>query len=281
MTNQSARQAHLNHTVYTTAFSSWPRSVSTLLAAADLPRLLAGQKTVLLKPNLVEVFPPPITTPVELVATIIDFLHAELPFLKIIIGEGSGSLSYETDHTFEALGYKTMAAARGVDLIDLNSAPCRRLARPECQRWPEMYLPEVLFDAFLISVPVLKAHTLAKVTMSMKNMMGAAPPEHYQQHGHWKKASFHHRIDEAIFDLNRYRTPDFTILDATVGMQEAHLHGPHCDPPHMTLAAGSDPVAIDAYGAGLLGRDWRDIGYIAAAHGVLGRAEPLEIIKAA
>ncbi|NOX26449.1 MAG: DUF362 domain-containing protein, partial [Deltaproteobacteria bacterium] len=122
-----------------------------------------------------------------------------------------------------------------------------------------------------------KAHSLAQVTLTMKNMMGTAPPAHYQKSGHWKKAAFHHRINEAIFDLNQYRTPDFTILDASIGMQQHHMRGPQCDPPHMTLAASRDPVAIDAYGAGVLGRDWHKIGYIAAAHNVLGRAEPLEI----
>ncbi len=263
--------------VYTTSFTNWQQSINTLLHGSNLPALLAGQKVVLLKPNLVEVFPPPITTPPQLIAAIIAYIQAEHPKIKIIIGEGSGSLSYETDHTFAALGYAEMAREKNVRLIDLNHSPCRKLSKKSCKRWPEMYLPKILFDSFLISVPVLKAHTLAQVTITMKNMMGTTPPAHYQQEGHWKKASFHQQIDEAIFDLNQYRTPDFTILDATVGMQEAHLRGPHCNPPHMTLAASSDPVAIDAYGARLLGRDWREIGYIAAAHEVLGLADPLNI----
>ncbi len=265
------------HTIYTTKFSTWQKSINTLLTEANLLPLLAQQKTVLIKPNLVETFPPPITTPPELIEAIIDYIKAKLPNLEIIIGEGSGSLLYETGHTFTTLGYKEMAKRKDVRLIDLNNAPCRKLSKKTCKRWPEMYLPEIIFDSFLISVPVLKAHSLAKVTITMKNMMGVAPPAHYQQDGHWKKASFHHNIDEAIFDLNQYRTPDFTILDATIGMQESHMHGPQCTPPHLTLAASRDPVALDAYGANLLGHDWRKIGYIAAAHTVLGQAEPLDI----
>jgi uncharacterized protein (DUF362 family) len=136
-----------------------------------------------------------------------------------------------------------------------------------------MYLPEILFDVFLISIPVLKAHSLAGVTLSMKNMMGAAPPAHFQQGGHWKKAAFHENVQEAVFDLNQYRTPDFSILDASVGMREAHLWGPTCNPPHNTLAASTDPVAIDAYGSHLLKRKWQQIGHIAMADGVLGSAQ--------
>jgi uncharacterized protein (DUF362 family) len=145
----------------------------------------------------------------------------------------------------------------------------------KCRRWPEMYLPKVIFESFLISVPVLKAHSLAGVTLTMKNMIGLTPPAHYQQGGPWKKASFHQGIQEAVFDLNRYRTPDFTLLDATIGMQEAHLWGPTCDPPPNRLAASYDPVAIDSYGCRLLGIKWNTIGHLAMAHGTLGTADPL------
>lgn len=141
-----------------------------------------------------------------------------------------------------------------------------------------MYLPDLVLDNFLISVPVLKAHSLSRVTLTMKNMMGCAPPAHFQGSGGWGKSSFHQRIDEAVFDLNRYRTPDFTVLDASVGMAQAHLWGPTCKPPVNRIAVSYDPVAIDAYGTTLLKRSWQDIKHIRLAHNVLGIAEPLEII---
>ena len=71
-----------------------------------------------------------------------------------------------------------------------------------------MHLPEIVFDTFLLSVPVLKAHTLAGITLTLKNMMGLPPPAHYQQRNGWKKSKFHHSIGLAIADLNRYRCPD-------------------------------------------------------------------------
>lgn len=263
-------------TVYACQFIDW-RQVGSLLEAAGLANLLPSCCRVLIKPNLVGIQPPPMTTPVALVAEVINYLRQARPGLPIVVGDGCGSLKYDTPHVFAAQGYTVMAEALGVELVDLNEAPLRRLSKSQCQRWPELYLPEMLFDCFIISVPVLKAHSMAGVTLTMKNMMGAAPPSCYQQNGHWKKASFHEDIQAAVFDLNRYRTPDFTVLDATVGMAEAHLWGPVCDPPKNRLAAGADPVAIDAYGAGLLGLDWRQIGHIAMAHGVLGQAEPLTI----
>lgn len=263
-------------TVYATKFSGW-HQVGPLLAEAGLAAALAQASRVLIKPNLVSDLPPPMTTPVALVGAIIAFIQGCRPDLAIIVGDGCGSLKYDTWHVFSAQGYTAMAEDLGVTLLDLNLAPLRRLANANCRRWPEMYLPEVLFDSLLISVPVLKAHSMAGVTLSMKNMIGVAPPAHYQQNGHWQKASFHEEIQAAVFDLNQYRSPDFTVLDATVGMAEAHLWGPVCHPPCKRLAASFDPVAIDAYGTALLGRDWRQIGHIAMAHGRLGQAEPLTI----
>lgn len=63
-------------------------------------------------------------------------------------------------------------------------------------------------------------------------------------------------------------------------MAEAHLWGRTCSPPVNRLVAGSDPVAVDAFGAGLLGRDWRTIDHIAMADGVLGTVAgppPMEV----
>ena len=268
-----------NSIIHSTLFTSWQESVPRLLDATGLPDRLAAEKKILIKPNLVEPLEPPITTPAGLITVLVDYIHTYHPHLEIIIGEGSGSLSNTTFQIFETLGYSKLADISGVTLLDLNETPLVHMQDSNCNRWPEMYLPEIALESFLISVPVLKAHTLAGVTLTMKNMVGLAPPAHYQQGGHWKKASFHQKIQEAVFDLNRYRTPDFTLLDATIGMQEAHLWGPTCDPPPNRLAAGYDPVAMDSYGCSLLGIKWDSIGHLDMAHGILGSAAPLTVLE--
>lgn len=263
--------------VFSTTFTHWQESIPLLLDHARIiDAIVQSGKKVLLMPNLVEDLPPPITTPVACVQEVIRYIKQRCD-AEIVIGEGCGSLQYDTHHCFSALGYTDLGSEQ-VELIDLNTEPCVTLHNADCDCWPEMHLPKLLFDVFLISVPVLKAHTLAGVTLTMKNMMGAPPPEQYQKGGHWKKASFHARIHEGVFDLNRYRTPDFTLLDGTVGMQQAHLFGPTCHPPKNKLACGFDPVAIDAWGADLLGFGWQTIEYIRRADGVLGQADYTEEI---
>jgi len=264
-------------TVYTTEFVSWEESVPLLLAGTGLAQALTGlDRPVLIKPNLVEALAPPITTPVELVRELIDFLRANTD-ATIIIGEGSGAMEYGTWHAFDKLGYTELEDRLQVERVDRNSEAIVCLRRPACRRWQEMHLPRIALESFLLSVPVLKVHTLAGVTLTMKNMMGLAPPSHYRRGGSWKKSAFHTGIQEAIADLNRYRAPDFTLLDATVGMAHAHLWGPTCNPPVNILAAGYDPVAIDAYGTTLLQRNWREIGHIRQVDGELGQADSFNL----
>ena len=148
--------------------------------------------------------------------------------------------------------------------MDLNEAPTVRLQNAECRVFPEFHMPQIIMDSFLLSVPVLKAHSLSDITGTLKNMVGVAPPEHYQRGGYWKKSAFHARMHESILDLNRYRSPDLTVLDASVGLAEYHLGGPECDPPVNRIVAGFDPWGVDRLAAELLGMDWKTIPHLAS-----------------
>ena len=260
-----AQACHIEHYV------SDEQSVTRALANAGAFDILRQQKRILIKPNLVNASPPPITFPVDLAEAIVVTIRQHCD-AEIVIAEGCGERHLTTNQVFLELGYRHMAIRQNIELIDLNEAPLKHLANRNCTVFPEMYLPEILFDSFVISVPVLKAHTLADVTVAMKNMIGCAPPSHYQQGGYWKKSAFHALMHEAIFELNRYRAPDLCFVDATVGMADYHLGGEFCDPPVGKLIVGSDPVAVDAAGALLLGRDWRRVDHIRMADGILGLA---------
>ncbi len=250
--------------VFVEEFVSFEQSVPRVLDALEAGPVFARQETILLKPNLVCASKHPITTHPAFCEAVIRYMRA-YGSPKIIIAEGTGDAHRETDEIFAALGYAELARRQQVALLDLNHAPLVRLANPDCPFFPEMHLPEVLFDNYVVSLPVLKAHSIAEVTGTLKNMMGAAPPEYYAgRGGSWKKAVFHLQMDQSLLDLNRYRSPDLTIMDASIGMADFHLGGPHCDPPIGKLLAGCDPWAVDRLGAELLGRDWRRIPYLAA-----------------
>ncbi len=224
---------------------------------------------VLIKPNLVNASPFPVTTPKWIVKGLVDFIRGIDPSITIVVAEGTGDPETETIDLFRIHGYTSI---KRVDFVDLNMEDCKEYKLPDGLRWKSLFLPKLLENAFIISVPVLKAHTLAEVTLSMKNMIGVCTPRHFQNGGFWRKSSFHHKIHESIFDLNCAVRPHFCLLDASVGMSSGHLSGPVCSPSINRLVAGFDPVAVDALGASLLGRNWYDIKHIRLANKVLGDA---------
>ena len=252
-------------------FSSYEKSVPALMKVLGADQILGDQKKVVIKPNLVNTSPPPVTTPVQLVAAIADYIKS-VSNAEIVIAEGCGAPLYNTHRPFRKLGYSDLAKSNGMVLTDLNRAETTKLIDHRCRIFPKFMMPRLIMDSFLISVPVLKKHLLAKVTLTMKNMLGCAPPDHYGRFI-WKKSSFHKNLHRSIFEMNLYRTPDLTILDGSVGLSCHHLGGPKCRPPVGKLIGGFDPVSVDAYSSRLLGVDWRNVKHISLAHTVIGRAD--------
>lgn len=245
-------------------FVSYRESVPRVLDAIGARDVLERQTAVLIKPNLINASPFPITTAPECVEAVIEYVRS-CSGAEIVVGDGCGDPNLETDEVFDRLGYRELARRHGVELVDLNHAPLTKLKNRDCPVFKEMHLPEIAMARYLISVPVLKAHSFSEITGTLKNMIGLAPPKHYSgRFGTWKKAVFHHRMHESIVDLNRYRTPDLSLVDATVGMPDYHLGGAHCDPPVGRLIAGFDPLQVDRRSAELLGLRWQKIGHLSA-----------------
>ncbi len=247
-------------------FTCYESSVTAVCDRIGAGPVLADQSAVLIKPNLVTDSPYPVTTSPECCGAIIDYIRAHSS-AAILIAEGTGDPCRTGMDVFARLGYTRLARDKQVTLIDLNTEPVVRLENPECPRFPEFYIPQIALDHFIVSVPVLKAHSLSQFTGTLKNMVGFAPPAHYAGDGGiWNKAAFHVNIQQAIIDANRYRRADLTILDAAVGLADYHLGGRRCEPPVGKLIAGFDPVAVDRLAAGLLGLDWREIGHLAVEY---------------
>jgi uncharacterized protein (DUF362 family) len=246
-----------------------PRALDLLGAAEILPRT----GLIILKPNLTNSSPPPVTTSVEAVEAVYTWCRDRTE-AEIAIGEGAGS--GRTHSVYAALGYTDLASRHGLRLLDFNTGETVTLERPDAITLKEFHFPAVARDAFVISIPVLKDHTLARTTISMKNMFGLAPATHYA--GAWNKAKLHSpSTNESVVDVCLYKKPDLSIVDASVALQGGHLSGRK---KHVGLVlAGIDPVAVDAVGSRLLGHEPEWVHYLTLAEGRLGSMRDIEIIE--
>jgi len=70
-----------------------------------------------------------------------------------------------------------------------------------------------LKDVYTVSVLVLKEHSLAGVTLSLKNVLEQLRREDWIA----KKGRFHRKFDESIVDVNFYLKPNLAVIDGRVG----------------------------------------------------------------
>ncbi len=248
----------------TIEFRSYHETVAAAFDKINAGNILAKQSAVLIKPNLINDSPHPVTTSVNCCEAVVEYIRS-YSTASIVIGEGCGDAILETDEIFNSLGYKDLAIRKDLILVDLNTSPLTKLENKKCVVFPEFYLPEIALTHFIISLPVLKAHSLSMITGTMKNMIGLAPPRHYSGgFGGWKKSVFHHNMHQAIVELNRYRTPDLSLMDASVGLADFHLGGRHCSPPINKIIAGFSPLEVDRKAAELLGLNWEQIPHLSS-----------------
>lgn len=123
--------------------------------------------------------------------------------------------------------------------------------------WPIFYRP-LERATKVIGVAPLKDHNLCQASMTMKNWYGLLGGSRNQ---------FHQKIHEVIADLAFMIAPTLVFLDATrILMSNGPTGGSLSDVAHGdTIVCGVDPVAVDAYGFTLLGRDPAHLEYLALA----------------
>lgn len=246
-------------------------AVQAALSPLGLDNLLKRQRRIIIKPNLVLGVGPPVTTDVRCVEAVARFCLSKTG-AEVVVAEGSGGA--DTLECYNKLGYADMAGRLGLKLVDLDREPWERQEHPGACLYKTFPLPRILAGSFIISVPVLKEHTITDVSLSLKNMIGICPPGEFSGYLAYKKSRVHKDdVDRAIVDINLHCPVNLAVIDGALGMRGSHLGGPVMKPPAAIIIAGTDPVAVDAAGAGKLGLDWQKIRHLRLAHGLLGSAE--------
>jgi uncharacterized protein (DUF362 family) len=130
----------------------------------------------------------------------------------------------------------------------------------------------------IISIPVIKTHRFAQMTLSLKNMMGVSPAEYYGQPGMTYRTKLHGApagLEQAFLDIASAVRPDLVIIDGSIGCEG---NGPHVMPGwwgtpvdlrdrlgDWVLLASRDPVAADATAARMTGHEPSSVRHLLMA----------------
>ena len=106
-------------TVAKVKFTDYQTSIALALDLINAPAVLPQKGLIIIKPNLTNSSPPPVTTSVYAVEALYNYCKAHTK-ADIVIADGCGS--GKTPQIFKALGYSDLADKYGLRLIDLNVA---------------------------------------------------------------------------------------------------------------------------------------------------------------
>jgi len=255
--------------------SSYDRDLtSVILDGIKSFRLDVAGRRVLLKPNLVEYERDTVinTHPAVIGAAIEAFL--KLGAKEVKVGEGPGHRR-DTDGLLLASGLYPFLKDTKTQFVDLNLDDIRQMPlQSDFMGIDSLYFADTVLEAdLLVSMPKLKTHHWAGMTLSMKNLFGIVPGVKYG----WPKNFLHwHGINESIVDINSTIRSHFSIVDGIVGMEG---NGPIQGTPKPVglLVFGEDPVAVDATCARVAGLNPDKIEYLRKAGEFLGNLEETRI----
>lgn len=111
----------------------------------------------------------------------------------------------------------------------------------------------------IINVPIAKHHSLSRVTLGMKNWLGALGGNRNQ---------LHQKLDQAMVDLASFFKPALTILDAYRLLWRNGPQGGRLSDVKLTktLIASQDYVAVDALGVSLFDLSPEELTFLRLAH---------------
>ena len=232
-----------------------------------------GASTVMLKPNLVSTQVEATTKPV-VVRTLAEMMQRAGK--DVSIGEGSaaapkfnvvGAEIFRTrkreildpmqQYVFEQLGYAEIAKTLRVPLVNLHSGELVDVEVPGGFVFDKLTLHRSLVETDLLcSVPMMKTHSLATVTLGMKNLVGAFPGTVYQSvrgHMHDVAANVEPTAASAVVvDMVRANKLGLVVVDGWMAMEGNGPSMGHTFKMNV-IVAGTNPLATDMVAAGVMG----------------------------
>ncbi|HEO70616.1 MAG TPA: DUF362 domain-containing protein [Candidatus Hydrogenedentes bacterium] len=239
------------------AVDKYARSMTqeAIKALGGMGRFVNKGDTVWIKPNIAWDRSPEqaANTNPALVAMLVELCLAA-GAKKVKVGDNTCN---EARKTYPRSGIEAAAKAAGAEMVYIDESRFKDydVGGERVRKWP--VYPEIVESDLVINCPIVKDHSLTKLTACMKNYMGVVGG---------KRGLWHQNMGTCLTDITKFMKPRLCVLDAT---RILTAHGPTggslADVKRLdTVAAGTDIVALDAFAAELRGVAPADIESIVA-----------------
>jgi uncharacterized protein (DUF362 family) len=225
--------------------------------------LIGGMKTfvskgdkVVIKPNIGWDRTPEMAacTNPEVVKTLVELVLAAGAKKAIVIDNTTN----QAKRCYVRSGIQEAVNQAGGDMLFVDDYRIKKM--PLKGEWLKEW--EIVLDVIesdkIINVPIAKHHSLCRLTIGMKNWLGATAGARNQ---------FHQSLDKAVVDLAAFFKPRLTVLDAYRILVRNGPQGGRVTDTELRkmVVAGTDPVAVDAMGASLFAVEPRELPYLGLA----------------
>ena len=227
-------------------------------ALGGIERFVKNGYDVIIKPNICTDF-----YPFEYGATTNPIVVATL--VKLAYGAGARRVRVmdfpfggTAESAYTKSGIADAVQAAGGEMEVMNPNKYRNTSIPDGKSLKEcMIYQDVLNCDLLIDVPITKDHSLARITVGCKNLMGVIQ----------NRGAIHSDMAQRIPDLVSVIRPGLTIVDAVRTLMAHGPTGGNLDDVKInnTIIASHDIVAADSYATGLFGLTGSNIPYIVSA----------------
>jgi uncharacterized protein (DUF362 family) len=236
-------------------------TVKAVEMLGGMREFVADGSRVLIKPNIgwdrrVE---QAATTHPEVVRALIQ-LSLEAGASKVLILDRTCNDARRCYRTSGMLDMVEGVSSSRVSLDYVRENRFRKVDFPkgiDLRQWP--VYEEALTADVIINVPIAKHHSISRLTLGMKNLMGLIGGN---------RGLFHSGIGQKLADLTSAVTPQLTVLDATRILVRNGPTGGRLEDVRIVnlVAASGDPVAVDAYGTTLFGMSPEDLSSVVAGY---------------
>ena len=228
-----------------------------IAALGGIERFVKAGNDVIIKPNICVAYHT-----YEYAATTNPWVVAAL--IKLCLGAGASRVRVmdfpfggTAEQAYTISGIRDQVTAAGGQMEEMSYRKFIKTAIPaakDIKDWP--IYEDILKADVVINVPIAKHHSLARLTLGMKNMMGAIQ----------NRESIHRNMGQRLADLSSLIKPALTVVDAVrILMDNGPTGGDLNDVKKLdTIIATPDIVAADTYAASLFNVKPSDLAYIAA-----------------